>query len=54
MKEINAICIFQIGIQHDAEEFLSKILMICHEELENVMKLNQVPGTFLFKHVVHQ
>ncbi|GFN77215.1 ubiquitin carboxyl-terminal hydrolase 10 [Plakobranchus ocellatus] len=31
----------RIGIQHDAEEFLSKILMICHEEMENVMKLNQ-------------
>ncbi|GFR64159.1 ubiquitin carboxyl-terminal hydrolase 10 [Elysia marginata] len=30
----------RIGIQHDAEEFLSKILMICHEELENVLKLN--------------
>lgn len=31
----------RIGIQHDAEEFLSKILMICHEELENILKLNQ-------------
>ncbi|CAL1539371.1 unnamed protein product [Lymnaea stagnalis] len=33
-----------IGVQHDAEEFLSQILMICHEELENVMKLTHVDG----------
>ncbi|XP_055890236.1 ubiquitin carboxyl-terminal hydrolase 10-like isoform X2 [Biomphalaria glabrata] len=33
-----------IGVQHDAEEFLSQILMICHEELENIMKLNTSNG----------
>ncbi|CAG5119319.1 unnamed protein product [Candidula unifasciata] len=33
-----------IGVQHDAEEFLSQILMICHEELENVMKLHHANG----------
>ncbi|KAH9507699.1 Ubiquitin carboxyl-terminal hydrolase 10 [Bulinus truncatus] len=33
-----------IGVQHDAEEFLSQILMICHEELENIMKLNHADG----------
>ena len=39
----------QIGIQHDAEEFLSKILMICHEELENILKLNQTYGMKMFQ-----
>lgn len=30
-----------IGVQHDAEEFLSQILSICNEEMEKLLKMNK-------------
>ncbi|XP_005091355.2 ubiquitin carboxyl-terminal hydrolase 10 [Aplysia californica] len=33
-----------MGVQHDAEEFLSQILSICHEEMENILHMGDTNG----------